>query len=601
MFFSLSGLVGRRTCTLHAKGAGPVKPLRPGARSATRHAALYSVAVVSGEEAQSAKGPSPRRELASWLGLVVLFVGLRVWTVLANPSRFWAPEEAYQSDLAQALALGGFVEPLPSYLYPSFAGGTIVDSVLVAACAALVGVSWWVLKSVALGWALAAAAAWVLVVRLAVGAREALLLGLMFALAPPSLLALQMFLFGNHAEAALPLALCAAGLWRFLEKSGPGGGSRRFAFGLGVLNGFSAFIVYSHLVVVALQLGLLAWGPRPMGERLRSLGVAAAGFVAGLAPWFAVRLFLQEEFSFVTHVGGGATILARLVDGEGPGKILAAFRFLPWLGRSDGRPWLELLDVSLVPAGWGMLWAVRLVLLAALVGAAVLGARRRLRGEPCWVLPLFVGAHGLCTPLLLAGTALEPRYGQQMVLDAMVALVLVLPELSRRARWGRAAGVAVVGLMVGSAALDSLPGLSAPAPGLSALSEHGLQRFSRGRQDQVLQGFTRQELRGIGLWLEQRSPGDEDIGFAMAFTDASKPLEPRLVASRPWDMGAARTDHRADEETLDRLALLEGFGAGAAVRWDGEIAPALAAFEGVSDAESAAYARGVRWMSPRLQ
>lgn len=562
---------------------------------------LYRVAVVSDEEAQPANGRSSQREVVSWLGLLLLFMGLRVWTVLADPSRFWAPEEAYQADLAQAIALGGFVEPLPSYLYPAFAGGSLVDGVLVAGCAALVGVSWGVLKSAALGWALAAAAVWVLVVRAAVGRREALLLGLMFAVAPPSLVALQMFLFGNHAEAALPLALCGGGIWFLLEKRGAEVGSRRFAFALGVLNGFSVFIVYSHMVVVALQLGLLAWSPRSLSQRLNRLGPAVLGFLVGLAPWFAVRRFLREDLSFETHVGGGATILARLVDGEGPGKIFDAFQFLPWLGRSDGRPWLELLDPSLTPAGWGLLWTVRLLLLAALVGAVALGGQRRIRGEGGWVLPLFVGVHGLLTPFLLAGTLLEPRYGQQMVIDAMVALVLLMPELGRRARWGRAAGALTVALMVGSAGLDSLTVLGAPAEGVGSLSAHALQRFSRGRHDQVLQGFTRRELRGVGLWLEQRAPGDEDIGFAMAFSDASKTLEPRLTASRPLEMGDVHTEHRGDADTLDRLALLEGFGAGAAVRWDGEVAPALSAFHGASEAESAAYARGVRWMSQRLR
>jgi len=553
------------------------------------------------EEPKRSETASPRGEGACWLGLIGLFVGLRVWTVLTDPSRFWAPEEAYQADLAQAVAGGAVVEPLPSYLYPTFAGGTLVDGVLVAACAALFGVSWVLLKGVALSWAVAAAAVWSLVIRVAVGGREALLLGLMFALAPPSLVALQMFLFGNHAEAALPFALCGGGVWLLLEQRHPRFASRRFAFALGVLNGFSVFVVYSHIVVVALQLGLLGFSPRALPERLRSLGFAVVGFFVGLLPWFGVRLFLRERMAFETHVGGGGTILARLFDSEAPGKILHAFEFLPWLGRSDGRPWLELVDPMLTPMGWGLLWMVRLLLLAALIGAVALGIQRRRRGEEGWVLPIFVGAHGLLTPFLLAGASLQPRYGQQMVLDAMVALVFLLPEVRKRTRGGRLAGVLAVGLLIGSAGVDSFAVLGAPADGLGSLSSQGLQRFSRGRHDQALQGFTRPELRGIGIWLNQRVPGDEDLGFAMAFSDAGKALEPRLEVSRPGTVVTLDTDHRGDAERLDRLALLEGFGAGMAVRWDGDVTPALEAFQGVSDADSAAYEEGVRWMSQRLR
>ncbi len=552
---------------------------------------------LSAAEARRSRADPRPIPAAAWLGLVVLFVGYRVAMVVGDPSRFWGVEECYQADIALAIARGQPLEALPSYLYPYFAGGSLVDGLLVAGLASVFGPTWWVLKGLALGWALAATATLVLGVRAAVGPRPALALLALLAMASPSTASLQMFLYGNHAEAALPLALAAVGTWALLEGRGGPGRDAALALGLGLLGGLGVFFVYSHLIVVGLQAAALLVCARPVRDKLRWAALGAVGLCGGLLPWVACRRFFDQPLMFRTDRGGADEILLRAFSGEGLARIGEVLAVVPWLGRASGRPWLELVAPSLGQLGAVALWGARGVLLGSLVGAVVLAGRRRGRGTPGWVLPGAFGIHGLLLIPLLAGAAAEPRYAQQMTTDAVVCLVLLVS--AARGTPGRVAGRAAVAGLLALAAVDALAVLHPPAPGLALLAAEAPRRFSRTRQDQQLNGFTRDELPGIAAWLGSRPSGEADAGFALAFVDAAKPLERRHGPSRPDRIEVEWLNTWLPDQEHDRPALLLGFGAAALVRSGGDVDRALAIFDGAAE-DRAPYREGVEWMKARL-
>ena len=531
-------------------------------------------------------------EAAAWGGLIVLFVGVRVGMLLFDPARFWAVEETYQADIAVALHAGTAVEPLPTYLYPTSAGASLIDGLLVAALSAFVGPSWWVLKGLALGIALLASAVLVAGVRFATGRGPALLLGLLLALGPPSWASLQLMLHGNHAEAALPVALSAVGTWALLERDRSDGGRIRLAAALGLVSGLGLFAVYSHQLVILLQVLLIALARPKLTVRLAA--AAAVGLAVGLVPWVACRLYLSEPLTFASHAGSGLRMVGHLVSE--PGRLGEALAALPWLGQSDGRPWADLMPPSLQATATGLSALARWVLLLALPAAVALGASRWRRGVRGWVLPLFFGLHGIGLFLLLAGAQLAPRYAQALVIDGLVTLTLVVTAVARRGgRFRLAALVLVVPLV--SSALDTSLLLGPPQAGGATFAREALVRFSRGRQSAALQGFSRPALPRIAAWLE-RPPGDADIGFALGFHDAGQLLSPRAHLSHAPRVTRSLVQDWSTATPLDRRALFEGLGAAAVVRWGG-LEPALTGFDGTAE-ERESFAIGARWMAERL-
>lgn len=512
-----------------------------------------------------------RREVGAWVGLAVLFVLFRVAMLVGDPGRFWAVEETYQADIALALAHGEPLEALPAYLYPAMAGVSLVDGLAVAGLAFVFGPTWWVVKGLALVIALLASATLVATARLAIGAWAALALGALLALAPPSMATMQMFLHGNHAEAALPLALSAAGLWALLERDRSGGGRARLAFALGLMSGFAVFFVYSHLLVVALLAGMLLIAPCPRWSRGAALLLGAAGLAIGLLPWVACRVYLGESLTFASPVGGPAALLGYLASEAGVQSLRGALAMLPWLGTVEGEPWAALGDPSLDRAGRVFMAGTRILLLLSLAGAVGLGLVRRVRREAGWVLPLFFGAHGLLLFLLVVGSNLTPRYAQQITPDALVALVLLAAAAWSRGRAVKVIAATALLLPLLGAGLDSAPLLLPPAPGIGPLGDSGLERFSRGRQTNALQGFRRDELPGIGAWLELRAPSDADVGFALGFPEATQPLLPVHELVPPRRIEARWLAALAADRPLDPALLLEGLGAAAVVRFGGDV------------------------------
>ncbi len=542
---------------------------------------------------------SPRQQGWAWAALLLVFVLLRVGLILADPSRFWAIEETYQADMALDLARGQQLEALPAYLYPLFAGGTLVDGLAVAALASVFGPSWWLLKGLALLIALTASAVLVATVRRAVGLGPALALGALLAWAPASMATLQMFLHGNHAESALPLALTAAAVWAFIERDRSAGGRARLAVALGLLCGFSVFFVYSHLVVTALAAGLLVVAPLPATRRLGALALAAAGFAVGLLPWVACRVFLGEPLRFLSAAGGPMDFVRALASPDGVLQIAEAFALLPWLGTMEGKPWASLLSPAFAVPGSALLWSARVLLLASLLAALGLGLARRVRQQQGWVLPTFFGAHGLGLLLLVSISSIEPRYAQQLAPDALVALVLVGDAARTRLGAPRWLTALVLAIPLTLATLDVAALADTPAPGLRALGDRGLQRFSCGRQTSTLQGFRRDELPGISLWLRTRSPSDADLGFGLGFPDSARPLGPRPGMAPPDRVEAAWTETWGRDRVLDRTLMLQGLGAAAVVRHGGNLQGALGAFVGSAD-QRIPYGRGATWMAEQL-
>ena len=536
-----------------------------------------------------------RQEAVAWGTLACVFIGVRVALIVGDPSRFWAIEELYQSDIALARFAGLPLEALPSYLYPTFAGGAVVDGLLVAAIGAVFGPTWGLLKAAALGISFAASAVLVATVRGSVGRTAALLLGVMLAVGPPSWMTFQLFLHGNHAEAALLVALSAAGTQALIERDRSRRGQLRLAFALGLLGGFGVFFVYSHLLVVGLQVALVV-GARGLPNRGRLLSLAGLGLAVGLVPWAACRLYLGEPLRFDSHAGSMLGILGRLL--EGPEALREAARVFPWVGTAEGRPWMELLHPALQGPGRAVAAASRLLLAIGSVGAAALGGLRWMRRQPGSTVPLLFGVHGVVLFLVVAGSSPQARYGQQLVIDGLVGLVLVSAAAWGRPRLRALAALALAVPFLG-AVVDTLPQMLPPAPGGAALSAHSLVRFSRGRQTHALQGFRRPELQGIGLWLERRAPSDADFGFALGFPDAAHPLSQRLDWSPPRSMDTAALHGWDAAADLDSTLLLEGLGAAAVVRYGGDEVGALRAFDG-GDADRAAYRRGARWMAQEL-
>lgn len=523
------------------------------------------------------------RERMGWACIASLFVVARLLPLVGDPSRFWAPEETFQSDIAVALAKGDALETLERYLYPLFAGGTLVENLLLVPVFALVGPSWWVLKLAALGVAFAASAVWCGLVRRTVGLSAALCLGLALAWPSPSSATQQMFLFGNHAEGGLLFAASAAGAWWLLQDARSHRERTMGALALGVFTGFSLFFVYSHFLVAGLLGVVLLLAPWSWRERGRLAGLGVVGAAGGLLPWVWARRALEEPLAFNAHLDPGQASLAD------------AFARLPWLGTMDARPWLELAGPEFLSLGFGMMGAARAVLLAGIAGGVVVGIVRRLRGDDGWVLPLLVGGHGVLLFVALATTQVEPRYAQQLIPDGLVALGLLAGVGTAARRWSPL----VLGVPLLAGVLDTLPLLQPPAPGLAPLASEGLMRFSRGRQSMMLQGFTREELAGIARWLE-RPPSDADLGFGLAFEDAATPLYQRLECSRPKRVELAVLDGPFPPPNgLDRTAMLEGYGAGATVRHCGDLHAALWAFDGVGE-DRDAFARGARSMAELL-
>ncbi|MCO4768608.1 MAG: hypothetical protein KDA24_01165 [Deltaproteobacteria bacterium] len=525
-------------------------------------------------------------EARAWATLLVLFVGVRLWLLLGDPSRFWAAEETYQTDIAVALARGEGVEPLERYLYPLFAGGSLAENLLLVPLAAVFGPSWWLLKGVALLIALGAAATWVVGLRMTCGVRPALGLGLLLALSPPTSMSLQLFLFGNHAEAALPLALSAVGLMLLLDPTRSLRGRRRLALGLGLLSGLACFFVYSHLLVLGLQGLLLVASSYDLRERVRLAVLAAVGVAVGLTPWVWCRRALGEPLSFTSHIGRQG---ASLRD---------AFASMPWLGNAEGRPWLELLSPTLLDVGSVSMGATRTLLLLSLVGALGLGVSRRLRSAPHWVLPSFVGSHGLLLFGLLAGSQIEPRYAQQLIPSGLVSLSLLLAAAVSRGGGARFV-VALAALPLLGSVLDTVPLLHAPQSGVGTLAEQGILRFPRGRQSMTMQGFTRAELPGIARWLEEQPPGDADLGFGLGLGDATDPLLPRISCSDPGPIRASRLRRWQPPGPVSGPDMMRGYGAASVVRHCGDLESALREFEGSAD-ERADFEEGARWMAARL-
>ncbi len=396
---------------------------------------------------------APRRPATGLAVSLALYFALRALILISNFDEVAMPQyELFpMGTIPLLLEVDG---ALPIARVYDNAAGQILTGLLAAPSYALFGPTYLALKLVPLLLGAVALAALWWTLRECVGERLANFAGVLFAVAPTTLLKYSLMASGNHFETIAFTSLALAAWVRATRADA----SRASLATFGLACGFALFVFLGALTPVALLL-LALWGVRGARQLLRDLPWLGAGLALGIAPLVALNWiagargleFLGAKFASSESGFDAARTFARIEE--------FLFERLPQstqfrdFGPLSGSAARTLFALAFV--------AAYLVLLAPAARAAWAMARRALgsRSIPapaprealaailCAYLPLTALAFGLSSlKITPRGPPMDAegfRYFNTHLLLAIAALALGAQRLLERGRWGARALLAL--------------------------------------------------------------------------------------------------------------------------------------------------------------
>lgn len=389
---------------------------------------------------------APRRPAIGLAVSLALYFALRALILISNFDEVAMPQfELFpMGTIPLLLEVDG---ALPIARVYDNAAGQILTGLLAAPSYALFGPTYLALKLVPLLLGAVALCALWWTLRECAGERAANVAGVLFALAPTTLLKYSVMASGNHFETIAFTALALAAWVRAARANATPGALAAFGFACG----FALFVFLGALTPVALLL-LALWGVRGARQTLRDLPALAAGFAFGVAPLVALNWIAGARgLEFLGAKFGGSESgfeLARTLERLDQflfGHLHSATQF-----RDFGA-----LSGSTARSGFLIAFAVAyLVLLAPALRAAWAMARRALGSSTtaapaprdalaaivCAYLPLTALAFSLSslkiTPRAPPMDAEGYRYFNTHLFLACAALPLAAQRLLARGPWG---------------------------------------------------------------------------------------------------------------------------------------------------------------------
>jgi len=268
-------------------------------------------------------------------------------------------EEVTKGCVALEIVRGPLL-PVLDYQYTTFFGGSTVVAALAAPLFAVFGPRLWALKAVPIGFHLAAVGLLFLLLDRFATRRAAWIGGLLMALTPPGYTIITTVAWGSHMESNA-LALLACYLFLDLCSAREGRAWRRLL--LGFVLGFSVWFGYQTLVFVTAIAALDFLHDRR--GFLRGALPQAAGFLAGMIPWFVYNL--RHDFAGISLYG--ASIVEHVSPDAGRAGPIRRLGML----LSEGLP------ASYFFESWRGLGSVGAIVLAAGVLAAAWSLRSEIR------------------------------------------------------------------------------------------------------------------------------------------------------------------------------------------------------------------------------
>ena len=352
---------------------------------------------------------------------------------------------------------------LPAYLPEPQEGCALIWGVACAPVFAVAGPTRGSLRWCSLLWHAAMATIFALLALEASGLAAALLLGALWALAPPSIVEASHFGWVTHIDTGLLTGACLFCLARASKVGGP---SARWLAACGVLGGLSFYFYFSTAMILG---GLVATGLllRRTGA-LKSLRPAVLGLLVGLTPFLGGGGYWahSEGRASLTRVLGGLIGITNADTQTGltiPAHIRASRtlthdlpHMLGFIGRDDvGAPWITTGEST------GTLYLLALSAIALLTWVA-------LRGTPSTASPraILLGA-SLAIPAHIAGCIasgfdlsqgryLLPVWAPMALLGAIgggealkVLAARTKGELVGRSAHGKGASILIVVALVG--------------------------------------------------------------------------------------------------------------------------------------------------------
>ncbi|WP_433662408.1 ArnT family glycosyltransferase [Nocardia sp. CA-128927] len=358
--------------------------------------------------------PPPRDSHRQWIGLALLLVGTTgayLWNLSANgwANTYYAAAVEAGATSWKAFFFGSLdasnaitVDKTPASFWPMEISARIfgMNSWSMLVPQVLLGVG-----SVVLLWA---------IVRRHYGANAGLLAGLLLALTPVAAL---MFRF-NNPDALLVLLMLAA-VWAMSRALDDGRWRWLALCGMFVGFGFLAKQLQVLLVLPALALTYLLFGPPRLGKRIAQLFAAGAAMVAGAGWWILIAqlwpadsrpYFGGSQHNSIIELTLGYNGLDRLTGGEGPGGMGGGRGAMPDIpgdmpsmpGGFGGGPFGQsgigrMFNAS---AGGQIAWLIPAALILLVAGIVVCGRARR--SDPRRAALVMFGLWGVVTAIVFS-------------------------------------------------------------------------------------------------------------------------------------------------------------------------------------------------------
>jgi len=322
----------------------------------------------------------PRPRIGLTLGAALtLFVALRVVWCLLQPIGVYNNEEYIQLRLAAVVwgedsawegwpydpATVASLDParplsLFDFLYHPFEGSTLVLSILLVPVAGVLGLGAASIKTVAIGWSVGVAAAWIVLLRRLWGDDAVVPAACVFACAPMPWVYSTLLLHGyHHSQVALFLPLALLLLVGVLDDRAAK--ARWSALGAGGLMGFGVWFSVLNLLPAALVGVLLLLLP----GGIRRFPLYVLGGVVGLAPWLGSNDLGGVSSFGASHMSLGE-VLATVSDRKSrphlmplPGTLLYRPTFTAiidalWQPEGERSPVVEVATRALIVLGAGV-------------------------------------------------------------------------------------------------------------------------------------------------------------------------------------------------------------------------------------------------------
>ncbi len=415
------------------------------------------------------------------LGVLVMVVSVRLFGMQAASA--YGNDEAVEFGTLPDHLRSGLVAPLAAYKPQPNEGGALVFGACCAPILAVAGSTFHGMRLCGLVWHASMAMVFGLLAVWLGGWRAGLLLGVLWAVAPPSIMEISHRGWVNHLEPVLlsGIAIACAG-----AAFGPRSGRRRYGLSAaaGGAAGLSVYFQQSALMVlVVVGLAVAAaharrWGP--------NLGAFALGLALGLAPFLTGGGYWDrpdwDEHSFS---GGEAGIQVAQNLASRTSELLQqqlpqlwSFR-AGWTPRGDPRPSSE---------EWGLLWWMGALTLV-MIGAVRLWRHRSDDPRPLWLFGVAVAAVvGHLTGCILSGLSLnEGRYLVPIWPFVVLAAAAAVGDETRRAG-------AVVAVAAAAAVL--VPSLAHLISSTQELPRDGRRQFER-----QLRSHRVERNEGLREWL----------------------------------------------------------------------------------------------------